>query len=53
MLKFFGMADLGIVQQQNGLLSSFSGEPLRLVGDSGQVIPLIDNTGLQKQNPPV
>lgn len=37
MLKFFGMADLGMVQQQNGALSSYAGEPLSIVGDNSEV----------------
>ncbi|KAF2352496.1 Sarcoglycan complex subunit protein [Trinorchestia longiramus] len=37
MLKFFGKADLGVVQQQNGVVSSYAGEPLTIVGDNSQV----------------
>ncbi|XP_018016474.1 beta-sarcoglycan [Hyalella azteca] len=37
MLKFFGMADLGIIQQQNGAVSSYAGEPLSIVADNSQI----------------
>ena len=37
MLKLFGLADLGIVQQHDGVLSTYAGEPLTITGEESQV----------------
>lgn len=37
MLKLFGLADLGLVQQRDGVLSTYANEPLSITGDNSQV----------------
>lgn len=37
MLKLFGLADLGLMQQHDGVLSTYANEPLTITGDNSQV----------------
>uniref|UniRef100_A0A6A7G045 Beta-sarcoglycan n=2 Tax=Hirondellea gigas TaxID=1518452 RepID=A0A6A7G045_9CRUS len=37
MLKLFGLADLGLVQQKDGILTTYAGESLSITGDNSQV----------------